>query len=219
MLFAPSGKRHALTNLRRIEARAGALPGVEVLHLARGAVLGQAAAEFHSRDPHRREDVLPDPLLVALAGDGLDDAAEDEIAEVRVDVFRAGIEIERLAHHVAHDVVGPGGGEEVHFALDAARNGDWVEAAALVAIPAASVLEAVADGDLLPALVRLGARRDEGLQVEVAQHRVVELDLAPFDELQHRDRRDRLGDTGDAEERIGLHRKLVRGIGVAEARA
>ena len=54
------------------------------MHLTRGAVLGQAAAEFHSRDAHRREDVLPDPRLVPLAGDGFDDAAEDEIAEVRV---------------------------------------------------------------------------------------------------------------------------------------
>src|SRR2546430_9536538 len=62
------------------------------------------SADAHPLDSNRREHVVLNESLVAHARDLLDDAPQNTVAEVRVGVAHARIEIQRLAEQVADDV-------------------------------------------------------------------------------------------------------------------
>ena len=103
-------------------------------------------------------------LFVRHAGELLNDAAEDHVAEVRVGVLIAGGKIERLALHVTDNVAHFRRAIDLHRAGDAERNKHCV--VALAAVPAGGVLEAVPHGDQFHARVGLGVFFDEGIDVE-----------------------------------------------------
>src|SRR5262249_51178410 len=86
----------------------------------------------------RLEDALVEELAVVLAGDLRDDHAEDDVAGVAVAVARAGGGGERGAREDAQQVL-------VGVVLAA------VNLLAAVLLEAGSVVEQVADGDVLPA--------------------------------------------------------------------
>ncbi len=111
---------------------------------------------------------------------------------------------------------GVGAAFELHRARDPARNADGVKAAFLTAVPAAGVLETLADRDLLPPLVRFRVRREERLELEVFHRGVVEYDLARVHQLQNADRGDRLRDAGNAKQRRWLDRDFLLDIGISE---
>jgi len=62
-------------------------------------VAGQGVAPQPARSGHacRPEDLLRDVVRKALSGDSFDDQAEDDVTGVRITLFRAGLESERLA--------------------------------------------------------------------------------------------------------------------------
>ena len=75
---------------------------------ARRPFVFERSADAHPLDSNRREHIVLNEFLVAYARDLLDDAPQNTVTEVRVGVARAGIEIERLAEHVADDVARSG---------------------------------------------------------------------------------------------------------------
>jgi hypothetical protein len=154
--------------------------------------------------------------VIPQAGRGLDDAAEHAVAEVRVGVAGARIRVERPAHGVADDVLGPdreGHAEGVRHLLG--RGGaHGIEP--LVAVPAGGVLQAVLDRDGVDALVEAGAPFQERPQLDHGEHPAVEPQRALLHELHHGGRDERLADAGDAEQRQRLRGLPALHVGVPE---
>ena len=178
-------------------------------------MLGKGPTELHPSDAQWRENFFLHGLLVAAAGCGLDDAPEQQVAEVRVGEAGAGVEVERPTHGETHDILGFCGRLRSQGRGNLARHADRIPG--LVPIPAARVLKAVPHGDQIPPRIDLGASRKVRLQPDVIQHRLVELHLVGIDELQHRRGCDRLRDAGDAEERVRLHGKFLVHVRQPEA--
>ena len=151
--------------------------------------------------------MIPNVVGVRLPRSVFDDAAEDVEAEIRIDLLRARIEIERHAEHVANDRrrfrrVGQPDRRRRH---PAPRK--ILRVVARVGVPAPGVDERLFDGDLVEPRVRRGVGgRSHG---EQRKDLVVEPELAGVDQCQNRDGRDRFRDAGDAEERIGRDGRLL----------
>ena len=171
-----------------------------VAHFTRRLLAVQRFAEAHFPDADGREDFFLDELPVRLAGDFFDDAAQRAVAEVRVGVACAGIEIERLAEHVTDDGFGAGRGWDSNLSGNELGPDHRVEA--LVAIPAAGVLEDLTNGDLLEAWVGLLPGLNNRVHSQEVEGSRVELQPACFRQFQDGNGGDWLRKTGDAEQRV-----------------
>ena len=159
--------------------------------------------------------MLADILLVRLAGGFFDDPAEHAVAEIRVGVAAARREIERPAHHVTDDRLGLRRRLLTHRFCNVDRAKHRIER--LVAIEAAGVMQELEHGDLVETRIDAGALLQMRLQAKHLEGGLVEANPAFLHELQHRGRRDRLGDAGDAEEGIRLHGRVGLAVGMPEA--
>ena len=150
-----------------------------------------------------------------MAGELLDHAAEQAVAEVRVHVALAGVEVQLPAHHEADDVVLRGGRRLAEDAGDL----DGVEQRVdrLLAIPAALMPQQVGDGHLAKPRVGRVALGQVRLVRQQVEHRRVEAELALLDQLQRGGGGERLGDAGDAEQRLRPHRLLFLDIRITKA--
>ena len=192
----------------RIDERCAGVIVIE--HLAGLAQVERCAPEPHAVDPQRGENLLLDEIGERLAGNVLDDAAEDEETEIGIGEAGARIKIERGVQHVGNDCSrrrgerdADGGGDSL-----AKRSDDRV--AADRGIPAAGVRKQVADGDEREARVAEAdrTRRDVG---ENAERFVVERKLTSFDQLHHGNGGDGLADAAEAEK--GFGRRFAGGSG------
>ena len=154
---------------------------------------------------------------IGSAGDRLDDAAENAIAEIRVGVFRAGGPVERLLHRVADEGRGPDRERDPKRPRDLLGRGGAHRIERFVAVPAGGVLEALMDRDAVDARVHAGAGLEEWRKLDDRENLVVEPELSLLHELEHRRRGKRLGDRGDPKQRGRLNQFLSLDVGVAEA--
>ena len=154
-----------------------------VLDLTGAGVVGRG--EPHAGDPERREQPFVDDLLVRLAGEVLDEEAEDAVVHVAV------------PEATSTDRTGEpdGGGLATRADLIAEEH-------VLVLREPGGVRQQLPDRDV--ARVR---RRDAEIVGNQPTDRVVEPDESFLDELQHGDRRDHLGDAGDPEPIRGRDRR------------
>jgi len=149
--------------------------------------------DLHGGDAAGGEDVGFDVSVVGLAGDLLDDAAEDAVSEVGVGPVGAGL--------VGQRVVGDGFGDELGVVPALIVHHGVV---IVVGPAAAGVGEEMVDGDVGdPLLVgRLAVLDAE--DGAWAEDFVDEVEFALLDEGEDGDGGDGLGDGGDAEERVLL---------------
>src|SRR5438874_1125964 len=110
----------------------------------------------------RLEQLILNEFLVAFASDVFDYAAQKAVAEVRVGVARAGIEIQRLAEHVTNDVARSGRTRDAKLFCDLPRAKHRIET--LVAVPTAGVLKQLTNGDQLPTFIKFRAVRVQGVR-------------------------------------------------------
>ncbi len=153
----------------------------------------------HPRVAHaeRAPHVFAHVVAVRLAGGGLDDGAEQVVAVARIAVARA-----RLGDEVV--VLEDGDGLARRLARLDAQLGLAVD----VVRDAAEVAEELAHGDGPLLLREVG---------DVGLHFGVEVELALLGELEDGDGRHRLRHRREPVGRLGLHRRLVFEVGVAEA--
>ena len=172
-------------------------------------------SEAHRLDAERLEELVHHVVAVTASANLLDHAAEQAVAEVRVHVALAGVEVQLPAHHEADDVVLRGGRRLAEDAGDL----DGVEQRVdrLLAIPAALMPQQVGDGHLAKPGVGRVALGQVRLVRQQVEHRRVEAELALLDQLQRGGGGERLGDAGDAEQRLGLHQLLFLDIRITKA--
>ncbi len=161
------------------------------------------------------ENVALDVLFVGEARDFFDDSAEYAVAEVGIGFAGAGVEIEGAAHHVLDDLARLGRRFCAHDFGDLDGAEHRIERSG--AVEAGGVMEELADGDLEKTGVHFLAGLEVGWVVEQFEGVVVEMQLAALLELEDGGGGERLGDTGDAEERVGLNGETFFEIGVAVA--
>jgi hypothetical protein len=172
----------------------GILAGVD--DFVGGTLALFVGGDLHSGDAAGGEDVGFDVNVVGLAGDLLDDAAEDTVSEVGVGPVGAG--------RFGEELVGDGFGDELGVVPAVVVD----HGVGVVIGPAGGVGEEMIDGDvgdvrLVGWLAVLDAEDGVG-----AEDFVGEVEPAPFDEGEDGDGGDGLGDGGDAEE--GVLAGLVR---------
>ena len=119
-------------------------------------------ADAHPLDSNRREHVVLNKFLVAYARELLDDAPQNAVAEVRVGVACAGIEIQRPTEHVTDDVARSGRTRDAKLFCDLPRAKHRIET--LVAVPAAGVVKQLTNGDQLPTFIKFLAVRVQGVR-------------------------------------------------------
>ena len=197
-------------------APAGALAAVVVCYLARGTVLEKILTQLHAANAQGGENPLLHNLVVRFPRDGLDNAAQNAIAKVRIGIVRARIEIQGLAHRVADDLLG------VNRQRDAKGLGDLFSSLGrhrverFVAVPAARVLQAMPHGNIVPTRVEAGLFFKMRLKLQKRKHPFVKAKFALFDELHHGCRGKGFAQAGDAKQRSGPHRLAHFDVGVAE---
>ena len=152
----------------------------------------------HRSNAQRRQDLVLHILLVADAGDGFDDSAQQAIAEVGIGVPLAGIEVEFPAQHDADDVLGLGRRRHLQQFREPYRLEHRIER--LVAVPAAAMLQQLPDGDPALTLVKHRTIDQVRFNLEPVEDAVVQRQPATFGQLEDRHRRNGFGDAGDAKQ-------------------
>mmetsp|Transcript_7031 Transcript_7031/g.29877 ORF Transcript_7031/g.29877 Transcript_7031/m.29877 type:complete len:394 (+) Transcript_7031:3100-4281(+) len=156
--------------------------------VALGHALEQLVARLvvHGGDVGRLQQQLVDGLVPGLAGDGLDDRAQQHVARIVVGPLLAGREIGGLALELLDQFRGAqvAAHRVAHIARDAG-----------VALDARGVVEQLQQRDLAAV----------GIVGQEPGQRVIEARLAVVDLLQQRGSRELFGDRADAHELVGLH--------------
>ena len=132
-------------------------------------------------DSERRRHASFQRVAVGVACRLLGDEPEHQIAEVGIALFAAGIELQRLADHEARDVPLRRRIAQAEPVGDLAHLEAGVEAGGL-AVPAALVIEKLADRDGGEARVDRLAGQRRLIETEIGEHRRVERDGAPLHE-------------------------------------
>ena len=177
-------------------------PGVLVVHLAADHLPAGPRLRLGRRDPvhqrgrwvehgvghpQRAGDAVGDHLVERLPGDLLHDQPERDQAEVGVDVGRSGLRPRLHGEHRGQPLLD---GRVGAVEREPGRQ-------------PADVRQQVPDGHVLLAVL------GEGRQVR--RHRLVQRDPAGLDLLHHDQRRERLRDRGQVEDRVAPHLHLLLG--------
>ncbi len=179
-----------------------------------GVVRGRVAVEAQAGRAHRLQRERAHRLRIRLARHRGDDRAQQHEAEVRVGLLRPGREVERHALHVADHLLRRRRRVELQRRPDARPPARRV--AALLAVPAAGVVQAHLHGDLgEPRVLPVAGRRRQ--VAEPREHAVGQLDPAFLDELEDGLRGEDLRHAGERDERVGAHRRARLQVGVAVA--
>ena len=160
----------------------------EVFDFVGSAVAVAVAGDAHVGDAAGRENGLLDEICVGLAGDFLDDAAKDAVAEIGVSPMRT--------RRIGERESGNGFGDEFFVVPGiVVEHGIGV----VVGPAAGGVGKEMVDGDVGDVLAEVFAVV-EAEDAAGAEDFVVEIEFALLEKREGRDRGDRLGDAGDAEE-------------------
>ena len=182
------------------------MAAVVVFHFAGRAVLEKVLAQLHAANAQGSENPLPHEFVVGLPRNGLDHPAQHAVAEVRIGIGRARIEIQGLAHHVAYDLPGVNGQRDPEGLGDLFGGPRAHRVERFVAVPSARVLQAMLHGNLVPAGVHSGSPFQVRLQLQKRKHPLVQFELALFDQVHHGRGGEGLAQAGNAKQRSGPHR-------------
>ncbi len=200
---APRTVGHLNLTHGRVDGINECVPRLSIIsRLSLGPLFPEGLADLHPADSQGDEDHRVYIVLVGLSRDLFDDAAEDVVAEVRVDVIGSGIVLEDgLAHPVPDDGPGVTGRRQARIAGDFKTHELGI--AGNSGIPPAAVPQEVAYGDVRQARVRSGPG-ERGEVVENGEGFILQVDFPLLDQFEDAYGGEGLGRACDAEEGFGF---------------